>query len=250
MAKVSGGTRQKMPSRGQSGKPMASQQQAKGEFKYTRIRSKNSDTEISRLSDADLERLNVAVTKILKDAGVSLENAKFTVSDITNSFIFSSDGINLARDVYPNGEMHHAYFKIIDKDSRGKGVSKAIHRELIPLYEQMGIKKISVDAGLENGGHTWAQYGFHVSKNQADWLAEELPIGSIKQRAITIIDNYYYTHDKNSKFPMYLLSSDGVINGKARGKKSALAGKTWSGTIDLTDPAQKKYFYDYVGYKK
>ena len=236
MAKASGGTRTKYPNKTNTPK--------QGKFKLTRQRSTapgGAQTEIEKITDAEFEELNAQITKILKDANVSLDNAQIVVSDITNSFTIKSKGIDIERSVYPGKEMHHSWFKIGDKNARGKNVSKAIHRALIPLYEKMGIKKITVHAALENGGYTWAQYGFRVERYETSWVIAQMS-EKYSSRAQEIVNNFYETHPTSDKFPMYLIS-------RKEWGKAALSGLNWEGDIDLTDPVQRKDFYDYCGYK-
>ena len=201
-----------------------------------------NDGSFSAISRADFDKLNRDVTAILRKAGVVISDDNWMSLSHDDLSIVSRKNISIDR--YFNkdtGVMEHLMFYINDEKLRGKGVSKDIHKVFIPLYEKIGVKEIKVDATLNNGGYTWAQYGFRVSWDEAS--AYKRRVKSHKEDVARIIDVFYKDHPVTARFPMKLLSSQ-------TWGKEVMSGTSWTGSLDLTNKEEKNDFYTYVGYKR
>lgn len=235
MAKASGTTRTKYPSSNQPG------QQRKGEAIKLDFTAKASSP-MGKIGKNEFVKLNNEIEKILNDAKINTSKASMFVNDY--GFHLESEGFVLDRTYLAlSGMMDHNYFEIRNPNARGKGVSKAIHRALMPLYEKLGVNGIEVYAALDNGGYTWAQYGFRTSRREvSNLILNQIPRQYINN-ATKIVQDYYKKHDQSEMFPMHLISSQPW-------GKDALTGTYWSGKIDFNDDEQKDYFTNYIGYTK
>lgn len=220
-----------------NGRQRRQEDTTKGELEVVRGR----EGSLSALSDSDLQKLNSNVTKILKDVGIDIPWSSKIKTDGKRLYIDVGLYLTIERAFDESTKtMKHELFDI-DKEYQGKGISKAIHRALIPLYEKLGVEKITVFAALENGGYTWARYGFRVSKDEAKTLRSEAR--SHKADIDKVVKDYFDAHPHATRFPMNILASKPWA-------KEALSGATWVGSINLKDKQEKDDFYNYVGYKK
>jgi hypothetical protein len=63
----------------------------------------------------------------------------------------------------------------IDTDQRGLGIGRAFSDYSETAYKQMGIEEIHVEAGLTDGGYTWAKAGYDWSPdNDFDYIQDHL----------------------------------------------------------------------------
>lgn len=56
-------------------------------------------------------------------------------------------------------DVHHDYLKITNADQGGGAVRK-MFKAVIPEYQRIGMKSVSVFANIDMGSHAWAKYGF------------------------------------------------------------------------------------------
>ena len=204
-------------------------------------RTDGEHSNFSSLTDEDFSTLNEKVSDALRKAGINPEEGKLMITD--NAIQFEIKDTVTIRRVY-NAEtktMEHDIFEINDTEKQGRGVSKAVHRALMPIYEKLGIEKIDLYAAEQNGGYTWAKYGFRVSYNEIKYYPREMK--SHKEEAQKIINDFYATHPRTERFPIKILAD------KPWGKE-AMSGSTWFGDLDLTNPTERADFCSYIGYKR
>ena len=199
------------------------------------------------LTDEEAKLLNVQIAKALHKVGINIRGddrgSSYLSVSKTGVSLHIPGHFSLSRNFnFDDKTMYHVFFEIEDEGARGKGASKEIHRALVPIYERLGVKKIRVDASLDNGGYTWAKYGFRVTRHEAEGYAK-WRIRSHEADAQRIVADYFEKNPHATKFPMNLLA-------RQPWGKEAMSKTHWEGTLDLTDPEQKRDFYDYIGYKK
>ncbi len=240
MAKTSGGTRALYPGKGQSVTTASTTASGNKPVSLSYMAAK--DSPMGKVGKEAFARLSDDVTKILSDANISTSGVSVNVLD--SSLYIQSKDIQITREFSENtGVMEHAYFEITDPNARGKGVSKAIHRALMPIYEKLGVKRLDVYAALDNGGYTWAQYGFRITRFSVPHLIDYQMHEKYQPQARALVKDYFEAHPDAKFFPMRIMSSQPW-------GKEALTGTSWYGYLDFTDSEQKKDFTDYIGYKK
>lgn len=137
-------------------------------------------------------------------------------------------------------KVHHDLFTL-SKKYQGKGISKAVFRGLYEQYQAAGVKYMDVFANIDIGGYTWAKYGFCTTDKNEALSAINFNTLSKKQKdeIIGIIDEHFAK--SNAPFPMSKIAMLSF-------GKEALLGQYWDGVLDLTDPTQRKYFENYIGF--
>ncbi|MDE7466126.1 MAG: hypothetical protein K2M59_06860 [Muribaculaceae bacterium] len=193
------------------------------------------------VSGFDFINFKRKVDKITRSYGI--EDLVLDIRRIgPHGFTFSLEGagIDIRREFkLRKGELtvYHSRFEL-PKQLQGKGMSKAVFRELYTEYERMGVKRITVHANLDVGGYTWSRYGFcAVDKKEA---IKAVPYDS---EAIKIIMEYYKKNDlsEDKPFPMNLISD--------KLGKDALLNSSWEGVLDLQDLERVAKFKSYLGLK-
>lgn len=146
--------------------------------------------------------------------------------------------------------VYNAYFAL-DSQYQGMGVAKQIFRNQIDVYRRMGnIDKVTVSAGLDGGGHTWARFGF--VPDRADWISNRQQMLS-RLRGVTNLDPAHRALAESiirrdnpiyaralAGMPMAAGAQEGVLGRKL------MAGTHWHGTLDLRNPRDMNYFDAYV----
>ena len=133
----------------------------------------------------------------------------------------------------------HELFIIDNENLKNKGLSKALYKSLMPIYDKIGVEEIKIHAGDKNGGYTWSRYGFRVSSSEAQSVIDRISNPEYRKEAQAIYDSFYRKHYEEVKFPMQLLGD------KPWGRE-ALSGTKWYGSIDLTDEPQRKRYERYI----
>lgn len=82
-------------------------------------------------------------------------------------------------------EVEHVWFKIEDAGARGTGFGTRFIQQSEGYYISQGFSRITVHAGLEDGGYTWARAGFDWNYTDGD------PFGSVVDKI-----NYFRTDDQ------------------------------------------------------
>ena len=200
----------------------------------------------------DVKKLGEGLTRVLIDAGLDPSKARLKVSTWGDKFSLSySDNdkeIDIDRSFTQRWDgkltVRHDY-QVLSENLQGKGLSKAIMRQMVKLYDKMGVDLIEVHANIDIGGYTWGRYGFNVNGGRdfaTDFVARQVK-GGHREEAIKIVDNFYKTHDVSTSFPMNDIAK------QPRGKE-ALLGTSWDGHINLKDPVSSKQFRTYIQKKK
>lgn len=66
-------------------------------------------------------------------------------------------------------QVEHVWFRIDDPDYRGTGFGTEFIRQQEDFYISQGLSRITVHAGLEDGGYTWARAGFDWDSEQGEY---------------------------------------------------------------------------------
>ena len=195
----------------------------------------------------DLISLNKDIRHTFSKFGVEIKQTTLEIGEDDGDIFIEWKGANasLGRrfSVGRNGKrvVEHEYFAL-DKELQGKGLSKAIFRDLYKEYRAVGIDQMEVHANIDVGGYTWGRYGFCVSNR-------DRAIGSINYSALTLeeenqivalIDNHFAT----SKAPFCMNEIAKLPFGR-----KALLGMDWEGALDLTNPELRKYFEHYIKFR-
>lgn len=138
--------------------------------------------------------------------------------------IWSEDGL----------EVSHENFVLSDKVS-GAGIGKTILGNMMAIYQEQGVQRIHVDAGLDRGGYAWAKFGFRPTEKSWNNDIKEWFIGA------------------EDLFPADLKSKLNLNDSRAiwtvadhPGGKEILSGSQWDGYLDLKDEEAMNRFYTYV----
>jgi GNAT superfamily N-acetyltransferase len=146
---------------------------------------------------------------------------------------------SLVRSFKPDNTVEHNLFTL-PESAQGKGLSKAIFRDLYKQYKNAGVETVKVHANLNVGGYTWSKYGFTADKSE---------YGSLLSWAK---NNKEISADDCSDFLQWLSGYKGkdipvyeVAYGKKYGKK-LLKGSDWQGYINFSDAKTKEIFEKYI----
>lgn len=124
-------------------------------------------------------------------------------------------------------QVSHDWFEI-PASLQGKGITKKVMLDSMALYERIGVKRISIHAGLSQGGYVWAKYGFVPSESAWNRISFEL-----SERA-----NSLYGDNVPEGLKASLARSDPKslwdVADHPEGKK-LLQGTGWMGTLSLDD---------------
>lgn len=220
----------------------------------------DSKTKISDLEGAwaklgygrfDIEKLDKDISEIFSNLGHKDLEKIFKWNAETGEariFINSLWGeVQIIRDFkMKDGKMsvHHSLFELAE-ELQGKGTSKKVLNAFYDQYLRLGITDIDVYANIDVGGYTWCRYGFCTKQKEVSDLLFRIKKRHPKnysewQQMTKIVSDYYDKHDSSALFPMNLLTD--VPNAK-----KILAGESWVGILDLTNPVQRKVFEKYLG---
>ena len=161
----------------------------------------------------------------IRSMSISVRNPK---AQITRIFRCEDDKIIV----------EHDYFEL-SQELQGKGFSKNILSSFLEQYERIGVDKIELYANIDVGGYAWARYGFSADRRDVYGIIRNYNIPEVKERAKSIVDEFYSNHSDEYKFPMYLLSNEEF-------GKDLLLGSSWHGEIDLKDKKAVSVFKKYL----
>ncbi len=155
--------------------------------------------------------------------------------------------IRVVRKFFVNGDkmsVEHSLFELSD-NLQGRGTSKKVLNCFYDQYQRLGVNSIKVHANLDVGGYTWCRYGFCAEESEVSevlWRVKHYnkEFYSEWQQMTKIVSDFYDRHDSDTLFPMNLLTD--VPNAK-----KILAGASWYGELELTNPVQRKVFEKYLG---
>lgn len=195
--------------------------------------------ELRSITTEDLDLLNGIFSDAYLKAGVEPDSERIEINSV-GLHLIDRKNLEFIVEYDPTDDsMKHDLFLIHNEEMRGKGLSKKVYGALLPIYEKLGIKKIRIHAGDENGGYTWARYGFRASRGEASSVIGRIKDDVLAEKAEAIFDEFYSSHPYSTKFPMHLISD------KPWGK-DALKGSKWFGELDLSDKEQKNRYVSYI----
>jgi hypothetical protein len=189
-------------------------------------------------------------------------------SSEVNSFIRTNDAeIQLNRTYnFTTGDVHHDLQIIrsrVDPSNaqlntlvEGGGKAKALFEGSLDIYDNVGMKSISVYANINVGGFAWARYGFIPS--EFDWADISGRIMGYStgvtdpQLRSTLEKIAASTDPKSIRVLAALKPTDpGSLYTPISVGQRILLGSHWSGSIDLTDPESYAVTRAYVsGYPR
>lgn len=231
--------------------------QAKGQNTIEQIKKEFNIRGIGNLEKTDVEKFDlVGLKKLIKEIGIDkdfdVDNCTITTHKHSQDWDFEIRSsktarssrygydipvFTLERKFYHRTdglEVHHEYFQLADRVQR-QGISKKLFPKLYEEYKKLGVRYITVQANLDVGGYTWAEYGFYANNR---YQAENAVHGNSK--ALKIIDDFYKGKTDDTPFPMLLIS-------KQPWGQQCLLGSNWHGTIDLQNEEQVKLWEKYLG---
>lgn len=162
-----------------------------------------------------------------------------------------------------NGDLRveHEHFEV-KSAKQGKGLAKKMLRQQFNVYQNMGVKKVSMYANIDVGSYAWAKYGFVPDVGEWDFL--KLKAKQRLQKGLRFTFNSDEDRQVATKQVTPLLASKDpktiwelsdltmeVNYGKDKPKKMTL-GKAllmdngWQGAFQFSDNDSIKRFNDYT----
>lgn len=185
--------------------------------------------------------------------------------------LFGAECVDVERSIdTQRKKVDHTYLKLGSGD-QGGGAVKKMFAEVVPLYQKMGLEKITTHANLDAGGYAWGRYGFS-DDNPPDYHNKATKAYMIRHATASNLVGYTpehakenaairkvleeYKNDKNLPSLLttiqtpHLDAFDLKMHPKSKGfLKSALGPLNWYGHFDLKDKARLKHLGTYVGKK-
>lgn len=120
----------------------------------------------------------------------------------------SNEGIIIMRTFSRNMDqlvVEHDIFRL-PASARHNGVGKEVLQISLEQYKLLGVNKIVVHAGLEDGGLIWAKVGFNApNKAEVDNILEDARL-ELSDRQFLLVkriyDNYYGNQPDGKAFPL------------------------------------------------
>lgn len=195
---------------------------------------------------------------------------------------FYEDGVRISRKFTRETDgtlrVEHCYFSVRKKqlpdgkwvtDNNGGG--KALFRTSLGAYMALGVKRVDVHANIDVGGYAWAKFGFKINKTgPGNWNSLRGDILSfgfgnnnsgapvVTRRADFTYHLAKFAHDispealvklkkiLNDPNPNAMFALSDFKDGEVSVGKNLLLLSNWYGTLDLTDPAQKRRCLAYI----
>lgn len=165
-------------------------------------------------------------------------------------------------------EVVHAYLAFTE-ELRGNGLGVSLFKDVLPLYDELGVKRIYLKAGLSAGGAVWGKFGFRpidndqwsklkpkVRKNLAKISSEASKTYESKyQRNLgEAVESILEQNDPTAFWMIHDTDDCKVLDGLAGleyGLSAALLhGTRWSGILDLGDRRARARLHDYLNSKR
>lgn len=138
-------------------------------------------------------------------------------------------------------------------EDQGAGIAKRYMRELVTLARDLGLKSVSLTAGMEVGGYAWAKYGFkpdwqswkYLKKDIQNFMSKKELFDGVSPETMKVFDAIMKSDDSSY---IFLLSdlAEKVKTGIPFGK-AALLGRMWHGYLHLEDEESMLRFLAYIG---
>lgn len=194
------------------------------------------------------------------------ETFKIRVSGNRDVSIFSfcgSNGSTITRSFRKHGrkfQVHHDYFST---PVTGTGASKNVLRCSMGVYKTLGVDLLDVNANIDIGSYTWANFGFvpinwNRTKQEILERMEQLKNvryshttdagGRVSFRPLSPKDHQKVLNLLSSSDPKTLWAFvDMEVGGRKVGKEIMVGhGHRWNGAMDLTSPDAMARFDHYV----
>jgi hypothetical protein len=145
-------------------------------------------------------------------------------------------------------------------------VARAVLRETFNTLQDLGVKRLKVDAALEDGGYLWARLGFRAyssvnfahevrqrldaiaaeSKQTWDWTRQVAPPVGLKDTTVTRVRKMLDTHSLlvSGRLPQAI--SDLRIDRVNVGRR-LLRGMAWKGQVDFSDKVFQRRVNHFLG---
>lgn len=178
---------------------------------------------------------------------MALENQGARIGRTQRTLSFSDEG----RLKY----VHNDLFKL-NKEVRGQGYAKRMLGSQIAQWKKMGATGVYVDASLDNGGYTWAKFGFkpvndgwkQYVRGNLKYMMEhgDLPFKEIDAtEKMLAAPNALWMISDLHKMVKKAMSDDEIPLGKR-----LLNGSDWSGRLDFADHDSMDRFDRYTQKKE
>jgi hypothetical protein len=144
------------------------------------------------------------------------------------------------------GIVEHARF-VVEEWAQAKGLGKKILKNSVRLYEELGLKKVRLEANIDIGGYAWARYG--MVPNYQSWvMLREDALARLEGASGPAVDQLRKILERDDPKAIWdLADSDARVYGDERFGKKFLMGRSWVGELDLSDRESMERFWNYVG---
>ena len=209
-------------------------------------------------SDSDIGHEEFAM-RVLGVNSNSADGMNIEIADENDALVvrgFNDKIQAIERHFYSDGWVKHGHFEL-DSQFTGLGLGKTIMKEAVDLYEDMGIKGITLSANITHGAYAWARYGFVPEVEDWEGLVEQV---------IRKFREYQFERDKviptddaarlnkilASRDPKAIWKlADFTAGGEKIGKELLLdtyrgSKLEWHGALDFNDKESMARFHAYV----
>jgi hypothetical protein len=140
---------------------------------------------------------------------------------------------------FSNSEAIHELFEV-EQSARNQGIGVAFTRNLFDLYVKLGLKKVKLVAGRENGGYFWAAIGFRTDAESWQNLQKECARRLAEIRVVldarafdAFTDVLTMSDPKALSFLIALGAEHRTLDSNENVAKVLLSGTGWYGEFDL-----------------
>lgn len=150
--------------------------------------------------------------------------------------IFDNDGMEgvgqFQRTIRRDGSVSHDWLEVDDRFQKS-GLARSMMRDVIPKYQEMGLSRIELEAGLSVGGYAWAKHGFELKPGTVIELrgdkGGQAPLG---------FRRVHQAVERGEASMLELANWKGVdSNNEPVSGKDYLLGSHWHGYVNLRDAA-------------
>jgi SPP1 gp7 family putative phage head morphogenesis protein len=194
----------------------------------------------------NVQSVDIEGGMIGKDAGVIRFSAKGSARGVQSIQIERSLMFTPREGLVAN----HSFFNI-NPDLQRRGIGKQFMKNSFGLYEDLGVQKVKMRAGMEVGGYAWARYGFTPTKS--DWNNAVKPLVRARMESVALTDGerkdltkWLRSDDPHSIYKVADMGRETQVEGLTTGQR-LLLGSEYNAEIDLSDRKAMRRFNQYVG---
>ena len=212
--------------------------------------------------------LELFAKTIVADFGAD-ETFSIQVGGLPNSFdviLRGSNGTQIKRTFRKTATGASVYHAFFEAGRTGSGSGRHLFRTSMGLYQQYGIKEVTVTANIDVGGYAWARFGYKASnwpslqrelKSRLDTLSRGVLAVQIRDTAgntrrwdsvpaltaeqVRKVRQVLENADPRTVWAI----ADMKVGGRSVGKEMLL-GTSWAGVIPLDDASAMERFTNYV----